>query len=307
MIDLNDLRVFERVATLLSFSKAAGALGVPKSSVSRSIKRLEDELATQLFQRTTRETALTSVGVALLEKCSGSLGDLSQTVEQIASLNDGPRGSLRLGATIGFGINVLSELLPDFTRRYPHVDVTLELSSLSNDLVGDRIDVAIRLGPMNDSELVAKRLGVLHRYVCASPSYLEKHGTPLAIGDLRQHDLIDMPMANGRMPHLQFARDGIIVDHKQSSRISVNDGLAIHKLILNGAGIGVTSGYLCAQHLASGELVRLLGDWTLAPVDVHVVFLSQRKRSPIIRAFIDYMTENSRPGHQWQSDPLAPV
>lgn len=307
MIDLNDLPVFERVASLLSFSEAARTLGIPKSSVSRGIKRLEAELATQLFQRTTRETVLTAVGIILQERCKVLLGDLAQTLEYVGSINDGPRGCLRLSAGIGFGINVLSELLPNFTRRYPHVDVTLELSSLPVDLIGDRIDVAIRMGPMQDSQLVAKRLGVLHRYVCVSPSYLKEHGTPKTIEDLRQHDLIDMPMDNGSMPRLRFARDGAIVDHKQSPRISVNDALTIHKLILNGAGIGVTSGYLCAPHLASGELVRLFEDWTLAPVDVHAVFPSQRELSPMIRAFIDYISENSQAGRHWQNDPLADV
>ena len=305
MVDLNDLRVFERVAALLSFSQAAQVLDIPKSSVSRSIQRLEAELATQLILRTTREAALTEAGTALYVRCAEVLGDLSQALEYVGSLKDGPRGCLRISAAIGFGINVLGELLPDFLRRYPNVDVALELSSVYVDLVGHHVDVAIRMGPMPDSTILAKRLGMLRRYLCASPEYLERRGTPLTINDLRQHDMIHLVDTDARKPNWQFLKDGENVEHKQSPRITVNDALTIHKLILNGAGIGVTSGYLCAPELAAGRLVRLFDDWRLPPVEVHAVFPNQRELSPTIRAFIDYMRENSRAGHHWQNDPIA--
>ena len=304
MIDLNDLRVFERVAAHLSFSKAAAELDIPKSSVSRSIQRLEAELSTQLLQRTTRKTALTEAGDALHEKCSPVFGELNQTIEYVGSLREGPRGCLRISCGIGFGINVLGELLPGFLLKYPNVDINLDLTSQSADLVGDRIDVAIRMGPMPDSQVMAKRLGVLHRYLCASPDYLARRGTPLVIDDLRQHDLIALPVADGRKPNWHFAKAGEAVEHKQSARISVNDALTIHYLVLNGAGIGVISGYLCTPEFAAGRLVRLFDQWTLPPVQVHAVFPSQRELSPMVRAFVDYMRENSRPGHHWQNDPL---
>ena len=305
MIDLNDLRVFERVATLRSFSAASRNLEMPKSSVSRSIQRLETELATRLLQRTTREVVLTDTGLALHEKCTDLLGRLDQTIEYVGSLRDGPRGCLRVSAGIGFGINVLGDLLPDFLQLYPNVDVVLDLSSLSAALLGDRIDVAIRMGPMPDSQIVAKKLGVLHRYVCASPEYLARRGTPQAFEDLYSHDLIELPVADGRKPNWHFTREGVHVDHKQSARISVNDALTIHKLILNGAGIGLSSGYLCTPEFAAGRLVRLFADWSLPPVHVHAVFPSQRELSPTVRAFVDYMREHCRSGYHWQHDPLA--
>lgn len=306
MIDLNDLRVFERVAALLSFSRAAQVLGIPKSSVSRSIQRLEAELATQLILRTTREAALTEAGTALYARCADVLGELSIALEDIASLRDGPRGCLQIRAAIGFGINVLGELMPEFLRRYPKVDIALELSSQFADLVGDRVDVAIRMGPMPDSTVLATRLGVLRRYLCASPDYLDRRGLPLTLDDLRQHDLIYVADAAGKKQNFRFSKDGETVEHKQSSRISVNDALTIHKLVLNGAGIGVISGYLCAPDLAAGRLVRLFSDWRLPSVEAHAVFPNQRELSPTVRAFVDFMRENSRAGHLWQNDPLAP-
>lgn len=305
MVDLNDLRVFERVAALLSFSQAAQALDIPRSSASRSVQRLEAELATQLILRTTREAALTEAGTALYARCADILGDLSRAFEYVGSLKDGPRGCLRISVAIGFGINVLGELLPGFLRRCPNVDVILELSSMYVGLVGDRIDVAIRIGPMPDSTILATRLGVLRQYLCASPEYLDRRGTPLTIDDLRQHDLVYLAVAAGRKQNWHFSKDGETVEHKQSPRVSVNDALTIHKLILNGTGIGVIPGYLCAPELAAGRLVRLFTEWSLPTVEVHAVFPNQRELSPTIRAFVDYMRENSRAGHHWQNDPLA--
>lgn len=305
VIDLNDLRVFERVAALTSFSAAARVLDLPKSSVSRSVQRLETSLATRLMQRTTRQVILTDAGVALKEKCSDLLGRLEETLDYVGGLSDGPRGCLRISAGIGFGVNVLSELLPEFSALYPDVDVALELSSASADLVGDRVDVAIRMGPLPDSQIVAKRLGALHRYVCASPAYLERRGTPTAIADLRAHDLIEMPAADGRKPVWTFTRNGETVEHRRSARISVNCALTIHRLVMNGAGIGLSSGYLCGPEIVAGRLVRLLADWTLPPVEVNAVFPSRRELSPTVRAFVDFMGDNSRHDHHWRADPIA--
>lgn len=305
MIDLNDVRVFERVAALRSFSAASRALDLPKSSVSRSIQRLEREMSTRLLQRTTREVVLTEAGAALQLKCADLLGQLNRTIEYVSSLNEGPRGILRVSVGIGFGLNVLADLLPAFTRRFPHVDVALDLSSTSADLVGDRVDVAIRMGPMPNSQIVARRLGVLHRYICAAPDYLARRGTPRTFEELRCHDLIELPVADERKSGWLFTKNGETVEHRQVARISVNCALTIHKLLVNGAGIGLSSGYLCGPEFRSGRLVRLFEDWTLPSVDVHAVFPSQRELSPTVRAFIDFMRENSRDGHHWQDDPIV--
>lgn len=305
MIDLNDLRVFERVAALQGFSAAARALGLPKSSVSRSIQRLEGELSTRLLQRTTREVVLTESGRVLHERCAELLGQLAHTVDFVSSLHDGPRGCLRVSTGIGFGIAVLTDLLPDFLLRYPKIDIVLDLSSAPQDLVSERIDVAFRLGRMPDSQIVARRLGTLHRYVCVSPDYLTRRGMPCSIDDLHDHDLIDMTFADGRKSDWNFVKGDETIIHRQTPRIEVNDPLAIYKLILKGGGIGLVSGFLCAPDLQSGRLVRLFSDWTMPSVEVHAVFPSQRELAPAVRVFIDYMREHSRMGHHWQDDPMA--
>ena len=154
MLDLNDLRTFEKVAALKSFSAAARELGQPRSSVSRSVARLEQEVGARLFQRTTREVALTPAGEALQTRCAGLLGALEEAVGQVRSSTSVPRGHLRVTA---FAANLLRRELPAFLERYPEVTVAVEVSSDTKDLLADA-DVAIRLGPMPDSGVVTTRV-----------------------------------------------------------------------------------------------------------------------------------------------------
>ena len=303
-MDLNDLRVFERVGALLSFSAAGRALGIPKSGVSRSVARLEAELGARLCQRTTREVVLTEQGAALLERCADIMDKVAETVGYVGALGAAPRGALRITAGIGFGVNVLSEQLPQFLRLYPNVSVTLDLTSQPADLVADGIDVAIRMGPMADSQLVALKLGSLGRYLCASPDYLKRRGVPTVLDDLSNHDTVEMPGADGRPRRWTFKQGGEAHAVETLPRLSVNDPLTIHRLVVNGAGIGVISGYLCAPEIAAGRLVRLFPDWKLDPVDVSLVYRSRRDLSPAVRAFVDFMRAASRPGELWQDDPL---
>lgn len=306
MIDLNDLRVFAGVASLRSFSAAARALGLPKSSVSRSVARLEVELGVRLFQRTTREVGLTEFGVILKGRCADILARVDDTIECVGSLAAGqPRGKLRISSGIGFGINVLSELLPVFMERHPAIDVALDLTSHLVDLVAESVDVAIRIGPMPDSQLVARRLGAMHRYLCAAPSYLARRGAPGTLEDLCNHDVIEMPGIDGRPRQWSFSSSaGEIVTLGLSPRLSVNEALTICRLIVNGAGIGCVSAYLCAPEFEAGRLVRLFPEWMLPAMEISVVFPSNREMSPSIRAFVDFLKEASAPGTSWQADPL---
>jgi LysR family transcriptional regulator for bpeEF and oprC len=305
MIDLAALRIFEKVASLGSFSAAARALGLPKSSVSRAVSLLEADLGTRLLQRTSRAVALTESGVALRDRCPDILARVEETVNYISGLAGSPRGHLRISAGIGFGINVLAELLPDFIARYPGVDVSLDLSSRPVDLVSSGVDVAIRMGPLPDSEVVATRLAALHRYVCVAPSYVARKGVPRTIAELRNHDAIEMPGADGRPRSWVFAGPhGETKSVEPSLRISVNEALTIHRLVLNGAGIGVLSAYLCGPDIAAGRLVHLFPEWQLPSLHVSVLFPSNRELSPVVRAFVDFIKEASRPGVAWQIDPL---
>ena len=306
MIDLNGLRVFEKVASLRSFSAAARALGAPKSSVSRAIAALEADLGTRLLQRTSRTVELTESGTVLRERCGDILARVGETVDYVSSFSGRPRGALRISAGIGFGINVLSGLLPGFVARYPEVDISLDLSSQPIDLVAKNVDIGIRMGALPSSALFARRLGTMSRYLCAAPSYLARKGTPRRVEDLTGHDAIEFPAENGRRQTWTFTKpNGQTITTDLTLRIGVNEALTIHRLVVGGAGIGCISGYLCAPDVAAGRLVHLLPEYTLPSVDVSAVFPSNRELAPAVRAFIDYLKETSKPGESWQSN-LAP-
>jgi DNA-binding transcriptional LysR family regulator len=291
MLDLNDLRVFERVATVRSFSAAARSLGLPKSNVSRSVARLEEALGTRLFQRTTRRVVLTATGTALKDRSSEIMEKLKDAVDYVGSLTHAPRGHLKIASGIGFGINALADKLPEFLRRYPDIEVTLELASQNADLVAKEFDVAVRLGPLSDSSMVAVRLGTMERHLCAAPAYLERRGKPLAPGDIDGHDTIEMPAADGRPKQWRFTRQVQTVLVDLHPRICVNEALSIYRLVSNGAGLGVISDFLCAPAIKAGRLVRLLPEWTAPPVEVTIVFPSKREVAPAVRAFVDFMKE----------------
>jgi DNA-binding transcriptional LysR family regulator len=290
MMDLNDLRVFEKVASLRNFSAAGRALGLPKSSVSRSVARLETELGTRLLQRTTRDVVLTEAGMMLRARCVDILASIGDAVDLVGGFASAPRGLLTVRAGVGFGVHVLGLMLPQFLARYPGIEVSLRLGSRSLDLVAEGIDVAIHMGPLSDSQLISSRLGTMERCLCAAPAYLERRGMPCTIEELRDYDRIETPGDGGRPRSWTFVNHiGETVRFEAKPRVSVNDTVTIHRLIVNGGGIGVLSGFICASDLREGRLVRLLPEWKMPALEVSIVFPSSRALSQAVRVFIDFL------------------
>ena len=304
MLDLNDLRVFERVGSLRSFAAAGRELALPKSSVSRSIQRLESGVGVRLLQRNSRRVDLTEPGKVLLARCRTLVDGVEAATQQLASIVGSPRGRLTIGAGIGFGLNVLGEILPAFLRRCPEVSVVLVLASAPGDLMGEGIDVAIRIGPLPSSSIIAKKLGELRRYVCASPVYLADRPIPSAPTDLLAYDVIELPGRDGRLRPWVFTQGAREVKIEPFPRVQVNDALTVHRLVVNGAGLGCISAYLCGPDVLADRLVRLLCDWDLPALDVHVVFPSRRDLSPAVRAFVDFLDKETSAQALWKLDPL---
>ena len=305
MTDLNDLKVFEKVAALESFSGAARALGIPKSTVSRCIARLEAQLGIRLVQRTTHSVRMTQAGLALKGRCTEILSRVDEAIDYVSGLNSRPKGLLKISVRIGFGHFVLSRILPGFIDRYPGVDVSLELTNRSVDLVAEGIDVLIRMGHMPDSRLIAMGLGTMQRYLCAAPSYLEARGSPQSIEELKDHITIEMPGINGMPPTWKFFKDGHEVKFRIPPRLLVNDPGMIYQLVLNGAGIACISGYLSGPEIEAARLVRLFPEWTLPSVEINVVYASKRGLSPTVRAFVEHMKQTAASGKCWMDDPIA--
>jgi DNA-binding transcriptional LysR family regulator len=308
MTDLRDLKVFERVAALQSFSAAGRALGIPKSTVSRCVARLETQLGVRLIQRNTHSVRLTEPGLALKQRCTEILTHVSEAIDYVGSLSAAPKGVLKISATIGFGYFVLSETLPRFLDRYPGIDVSLDLTSRPVDIVAEGIDVAIRMGTLPDSRLIATALGTMQKYLCAAASYLERRGTPKSIKELREHDTIETPCRDGIPRTWMFYKNARESEEfKVPPRFLVNDPGMIYRLVVNGAGIACIPGYLAAPDLKAGRLVRLFSEWTLPAVEVNVVYPSSRGLSPAVRAFVEHMKQTAATGKLWMDDPIAQV
>ncbi|MBD0417048.1 LysR family transcriptional regulator [Oryzicola mucosus] len=300
MLDADDMRAFQKVAALLSFSEAGRVLSVRKSAISRSIQRLESLLGVRLFERTTREVVLTEAGRMLLNRFDEVLNRIDELVDVAATLALHPRGRLKLTAGIGFGMEVLTELLPEFSLAFPDIDISLDLTSRTVDLVTEQIDVAVRMGPMRDSSLVATRLGAIGCQLCAAPAYLERRGAPQSLEDLRTHDLLAIPKGDG-LPRPLLLLDKAGVEHQleTSGRITANDPKAIHHMVLNGAGITATARYIAIPEIERGNLVRVLPEWSVPAVDVSLVMPAGKERSAPARAFVDFMRQRAAGNSRW--------
>jgi DNA-binding transcriptional LysR family regulator len=262
----------------------------------------------RLIQRTTHSVGLTESGLALKKRCTEILTQVSEAIDYVSSLSTAPKGALKISAGIGFGYFVLSETLPTFLERNPDVDVSLDLTSRSVDLVAEGFDVTIRMGNMPDSRLITTGLGTMQRYLCAAPSYLRRRGTPQSIKELKEHVTIEMPATSGVPRTWEFHKNVREVEKVGvPPRLLVNDPGMIYRLVVNGAGIACISGYLSAPDIEAGRLVRLFPEWTLPPVEISVVYPSNRGLSPIVRAFVEHMKQTAAAGKLWMDDPIAKV
>jgi len=286
---------FIAVAAEGSFARAADRLGIGRSAVSRSVRKLEAQLNARLFLRTTRSTSLTREGELFYENCHPGVQRIVQALEDMRELRSGPpRGHLRISASMGFGRQIVAPLLADFRARYPEITLDLLLDDRPTDFTTDRVDVAIRDGQLEDSQIVAKRLVPMQMLVCASPAYLRRYGAPQSVDDLAQHTCINFRTASGRIADWEFNVDGQRRKLAPPSICTFNDVGLVLQSVLDGVGMAQLAGYQVADHLREGRLVPCLE--TYAPDDRghYLCYLSRQHLPARIRVFIDYMTEAIR-------------
>jgi DNA-binding transcriptional LysR family regulator len=296
MIDLTDLRVFTRIIDIGSISAAARNLGMPKSSVSRSLARLEDSIGAVLIERTTTHLRLTDAGLLLQRHARRILDDVGEAEDAVSGLVGAPRGDLRISAPFTFATGPLVPMLPAFMTRYPDVRVILTVDNRNVDLLTEDIDVAIRIGPLADSELIAKRLTVLDLWPCANPAYLAAHGRPTAPHDLTTHAIIGH---SDRQRSWQFtARSGATNAVALQPIAIIPEPDVLRTLLIAGAGVGLLPDFHARSAVADGTLVRLLPDWTSGRVDVHALYPSHRSLSAKVRVFIDALAVHLASGRR---------
>lgn len=295
MIDLNELQFFVQVSQAQSFTLAAKRLGVPKSSVSRAIVRLEGRLGVRLVERTTRKVALTEAGELYLDRCQRMLEEAEQADLAIGALQAKPRGRLRVGAPATFARLILGPILGDFLALYPELRLQLQLLG-GEASPGERsLDLVIRPGPLEDSGLLVKPLMQIRIGAYASPHYLKNRDIPDSPAALRQQSCITSNCGASGEPAdstIWRLRRGVdIQEVRVESRVSAPDPVINHQLALAGVGVALLSQSAARADVEQGRLVRLLADWEPEPVELHAVYPSRLNSSPKVRVFLQFLRE----------------
>jgi LysR family transcriptional regulator, regulator for bpeEF and oprC len=289
---LQAMKVFTRVVETNSFSRAADALDLPRASVTVIIQQLEAHLKVRLLQRTTRRLNLTPDGAAYYERCVRILADVDETESSFSHLNRAPRGKLRIDMPSAIGRLIVLPKLHDFHERYPDIDLMIGFGDKPVDLIQESVDCVIRIGTLQDSTLVARRIGVYQGVTVASPEYLERHGIPETIDDLQEHTAVNYFWSRtGRIMDMNFVVDGETVEVKMRGKIAVNDAEAYVASAVKGVGIAQAARFMALPYLESGELVELLSQWKPLPMPISAVYPHNRHLSPAVRVFVDWVAE----------------
>jgi LysR family transcriptional regulator for bpeEF and oprC len=292
MDKLQAMEVFVQVVDTGSFTRAAENLQMPKATVSTLVRNLETVLSTKLLNRTTRQISVTADGAAYYERCLAILADVRDAEESLSASRASPTGRLRVDVSTGFARHFLIPSLSGFFARYPGIDLELGCSDRPVDLIEEGVDCAVRGGELSDSTLIARRVGVLQFLTAATPSYLALHGRPTHPDDLHQHQCIKYFSAKtGKIYDWDFARDGQRIQMKVPGRVAVNDSNAYLTAVLSGMGVAQLVSYIAQPYLASGQLERVLADWSVDPLPVHVVYPHNRHLSAKVRAFVEWVAE----------------
>ena len=285
MLELMDLRVFARIVEIGSISGAARALEMPKSSVSSSLARLEASVGAVLLERSTRHLRLTDAGLLLQRHARRILDDVGEAEDAIEGLVGVARGTLRVSVPFSFAAGPLAPMLPKFRARYPEVRVVLIFENQPIGLLSDDADVAIRIGPLPDSDLIARRIARIPLWPCASPAYLAAHGTPTTVDELNGHAIITIKEPSP--PWLFRTPDGAVREFAGSPVMVVPEPVVIKTVLIGGAGIGRLPFYYASDPVADGSLVRLLADHACETVDAHALYPRHRSLSARVRVFVD--------------------
>lgn len=277
---------FVYVAENESFTLASKKMAISTAQVSRQISALEKRLNIKLFYRTTRNVSLTEEGRVFYQHCRSVLDGLDAAERAITNLQSKPQGKIKLTAPVTYGEKQVLPLVNNFMKQYNDVEVSAYLSNRQIDIVDEGYDLAIRLGKLSDSTMMAKKLATRTNYVCASPSYLEKQGIPHSISELNKHSCL-----LGTNDHWHFRESGREKSIRVTGRLRYNNGYSLTDAALKGLGIVQLPDYYVQQHIQRGELVTLLDSYRAPDEGIWAVYPQNRHLSPKIRLLVDYLAE----------------
>lgn len=282
----DSIEAFVAVADTGGFSAAARSMGASPSYVSRAVRRLESRLGVQLLYRTTRQTSLTDAGRGYYEHCRQFINGLDTADRAIQTLEPTPRGHFRLTCATRFGERYIAPTVNDFLLRHPEVSLEFHLTNRLVDIVQDGYDLAIRLGTLRDSGLVARRLAPRRLYVCAAPAYLERHGAPETPADLGRHNCLA-----GSTDHWTFQMNSRHEEHRIRGTWRCNSGPALLDATVKGLGLAQLPDYYVLQPVQRGELVSVLEAYQHTGSGVWAVYPRSRYPAPTVRALVDFLVE----------------
>lgn len=288
MDHFKQISTFAEVASRGSLSAAARAEGIAPAMIGRRLDALEERLDVKLLQRTTRKIALTNEGAAFLEDCQRILSDLEEAETLVSERSAKASGQLNISAPSGFGRIHVAPLIPVFLNEHKEVNLTLNLSDRIVDLIGEGVDVAIRIATLSDSNLIGVKLADNKRLVVASPEYLQKNGRPARLEDLQKHNCLTFT-SEGSQRGWTFKENGKSSLHKVDGNMTCNDGAVLHNWALEGKGLAWRSMWEVGNDIKNGKLVSVLDDYISSDNDIYAVF-AQRRHLPLrTRAFIDFL------------------
>ncbi|MEZ7501963.1 LysR family transcriptional regulator [Psychrobacter sp. Arc29] len=277
---------FVCVAEYESFTRAAKTLGISTAQVSRQISALEERLNIKLLYRTTRKVSLTEEGRVFYQHCRSVLDGLDAAEQAVSNLQSKPQGRIKLTAPVTYGEQQLLPLINDFMIQYRKIEVTAFLSNQQIDLVEGGYDLAIRIGKLRDSTMMAKKLSLRTNFVCATPAYLHQYGMPRTLDDLSQHNCL-----LGTRDYWHFVEKGTEKNLRVSGSIQYNSGYSLVDAALKGLGIVQLPDYYVQKYLVSGELVSVLDDYREPEESIWAIYPHNRQLSPKIRLLVDYLAE----------------
>jgi len=288
MDKLNAISVFCKVIETQSFTQAANQQNISVAMASKLVSQLEEHLKTRLLQRTTRKIVPTEAGMLYYQRCQAILLDLSEADSSISNMATSLQGNLLISVPRDFGLLYISPNLPKFIELHPNLHVEIEFEDKRVDLVAEGYDLALRIGYMQDSSLVARKISSSPMHFVVSPSYLEARGTPLTPDDLEYHQGL-LYKSSLNQVHWQSTKANQIQRYKIQSKVVSNNGMALLEMTKAGLGISNSPSFFVKDALASGELVEILSEYKQKPLDIYVVYPNRRHLPAKVRAFIEFL------------------
>ena len=288
MDKLNAISVFCKVIETQSFTQAANQQNISVAMASKLVSQLEEHLKTRLLQRTTRKIVPTEAGMLYYQRCQAILLDLSEADSSISNMATSLQGNLLISVPRDFGLLYISPNLPKFIELHPNLHVEIEFEDKRVDLVAEGYDLALRIGYMQDSSLVARKISSSPMHFVASPSYLEARGIPLTPDDLEYHQGL-LYKSSLNQVHWQSTKANQIQRYKIQSKVVSNNGMALLEMTKAGLGISNSPNFFVKDALASGELVEILSEYKQKPLDIYVVYPNRRHLPAKVRAFIEFL------------------